>query len=861
MRVSLLWCAVLVLMAAPGCDVGGDEACGDDASCPTRTVCRSGVCVPDDGDGEGEGEDEGEPLRAAAIAAQVVDEDQALRLTLVAEGGDGTSIIWAMTAPTVPGAAVSLVGDQLSFQAPPDVSGVIETLTLTPSQGGVAGEPTTLSITIVPVNDPPSFLPVDVSIDEDVAVDFDDGVFVAAQISAGPFENGAVHFEVEVLEGAVLLDGPPVVDDAGRLRLGPAADAWGTVTLLVTPIETIDDDTVAGAPLVVTMTIRPINDPPSVTTIALFTQEDVPLQAAVADSISGGPFEPEAVTITVALPPEQRIIAAMTPLAHAAFDVQLQPDANGSVTFEVIATDEAGLQTRQTTTLVVTPRNDPPRFTSAGASIPEDGVVEGTSVITGLAPGPDNETGIVRVAIVAVTGAAVFSVPPTISPTGALIGGTLLPHANGTALLEVEATDPEGATFGALVPLVVTAVNDPAVIAAPRSMATPIGVPNTFAISISDIDGAVASVVASPQPPFATIDVTSSPPHQLTITPVDATATGRSTVTLTVTDVLGGATTQTVSVAVLPRQQSCFHYRAQNASIGDAVYPLLQPRDDTNGCRTTDPSFDVVLDGCVYGAFCDMADGDPGEDGGGWTLVMKVDGGDNGFDYDDARWTDDQVGPPASGDDPLIRAGATAALVVDNDLKLRAFLHVKVDELRVGFAPRIGGSTAFSFVKRRLAEPVEYNLLAGGLESARQLFTPTGERLLTSPGRDEWLEVNPEFSLQANCNRAGINVRGGGGLLPRVRVGILGNDVNDCSNPDSYIGVGAAGDNANVAGNRVFPFGATDRSIPLFSALLVRSNDLTDVGSFTTCGQVLAAGFVDSGALYAVNGVPTSCAP
>jgi hypothetical protein len=42
---------------------------------------------------------------------------------------------------------------------------------------------------------------------------------------------------------------------------------------------------------------------------------------------------------------------------------------------------------------------------------------------------------------------------------------------------------------------------------------------------------------------------------------------------------------------------------------------------------------------------------------------------------------------------------------------------------------------------------------------------------------------------------------------------------------------------------------------------LVRSFDLSDVGSFDSCSDVIAAGYVDADAVYLVNGVSTSCAP
>jgi hypothetical protein len=140
-------------------------------------------------------------------------------------------------------------------------------------------------------------------------------------------------------------------------------------------------------------------------------------------------------------------------------------------------------------------------------------------------------------------------------------------------------------------------------------------------------------------------------------------------VNLRILDGVGGVVNQTVSIAVLGRQPSCFHYRAQNASVGDGIYPLLQPQDAALGCAS--------VGGCAYQAFCDMQDGDVGDDGG-WTLILKIDGDDDGFDYDDPAWEDTSTGAPGTGDDNRLNRPTTAGLVVDNDTKLRSGAEVTV---------------------------------------------------------------------------------------------------------------------------------------------------------------------------------------
>jgi len=593
----------------------------------------------------------------------------------------------------------------------------------------------------------------------------------------------------------------------------------------------------------VRITIAPVNDPPTLTVAVLQTREDIALVgAAVASNVSPGPGESGAVTIDVELPAAQTLVTAVTRVSDTAFDFALAPDENGTLTFDVVATDDLGAVTRVPTTLTVAPVNDPPRFTGSPITVLEDGTVVGATIATGIAPGPPNEGGVVRFVVDKVDG-VVFDpgTPVTIGADGRLTGGQLLANANGTAKIQITALDDEDGALTRVIDVVVTAVNDLPVLIGPLGMATPLNTTKSFDLQIVDVDGDTTSVaVAGPQPAFATV---SSAGNRVTITPTGPTATGRATVTLNIIDGVGVAS-RTVSVAVLGPQPSCFHYRAQNASVGDGVYALLQPQDGANGCATAG--------GCLSTAFCDMEDGDATDDGGGWTLVMKVDGDDDGFDYLDARWEDTAIGAPGSGDNNLLTRNATADLIVDNDVKLRAFLHVKVDELRVGLAPRTADSRAFGFV---LPDVVFNTTIA----SARTLFAGA-ERDVAPPGRTDWLALDGNFRLQPNCNLGGVNIRDAASGSFKVRVGIVANNEDDCSSPDSYVGVGST-DTGNTAGNRATSNGGNDRDLPRYGALLVRSADLTDVGTFASCDAVIAAGFVDADAIYLVGGQPVNCAP
>ena len=79
-----------------------------------------------------------------------------------------------------------------------------------------------------------------------------------------------------------------------------------------------------------------------------------------------------------------------------------------------------------------------------------------------------------------------------------------------------------------------------------------------------------------------------------------------------------------------------------------------------------------------------------------------------------------------------------------------------------------------------------------------------GNRRTTSLGRDTWIKlIGSQASLQPNCSREGFNVKCDGSGRPKARIGILGNNENDCNTCDSRIGFGTGGkhDDDNTCGS------------------------------------------------------------
>jgi hypothetical protein len=178
----------------------------------------------------------------------------------------------------------------------------------------------------------------------------------------------------------------------------------------------------------------------------------------------------------------------------------------------------------------------------------------------------------------------------------------------------------------------------------------------------------------------------------------------------------------------------------------------------TSGVYTIDPDRDHST--APFQAHCDML-----TEGGGWTLAMKVDGNQTTFAYSADWWTNQALHNQQSPDFDTTEA------------KLETF-----------------NSTPFSAVLMRMQVP----LGSGDVRSLR--ISHSGDSLHAvmrsntyvpfdaPPARADWKALaGPTASLQYNCNRQGFNVEPG---YSNIRIGILGNNEDDCSSPDSYIGAG-----------------------------------------------------------------------
>jgi hypothetical protein len=186
-----------------------------------------------------------------------------------------------------------------------------------------------------------------------------------------------------------------------------------------------------------------------------------------------------------------------------------------------------------------------------------------------------------------------------------------------------------------------------------------------------------------------------------------------------------------------------------------------------SGVYTIDPG------GGSFRAYCDQA-----SDGGGWTLAMKVDGRLATFAYDAPIWENADLVAPMSPQHDHVEA------------KLQTFNALAFTEVRLELEYPIDSGEVRSIVLPLAATQMG------------ELFT-SGQSRTTTLGRDAWKNlIGTASSLQLNCNSEGTNQLYD---FSRVRIGIVGNNEDDCLSTDSRIGVGGGGtvcsDPTQSAGN------------------------------------------------------------
>lgn len=260
-----------------------------------------------------------------------------------------------------------------------------------PLEFNTSTPPRTFTITVNPVNDVPTFVPVLTQVE----VLEDSGPFTtsepyATQISPGPADEVAagqtVRFEVTVpTEGQSLFQTLPSVTDNGFLRFTPRDNAVGTT---VVSVVAIDSEGARSAPASLTITLLEVNDVPVAGNVSFNSDEDtvltVPRQSllavAVDPDLETNPNEvlrltgvsltsQNGATITILPSGDIQYDPTQAPLIQALRAGQILPD---TFTYRLIDAADA-VSNIATVTINVTGVNDAPTVRDDFVTLPLSG--------------------------------------------------------------------------------------------------------------------------------------------------------------------------------------------------------------------------------------------------------------------------------------------------------------------------------------------------------------------------------------------------------------------------------------------------------------------------------------------------------
>ncbi len=398
------------------------------------------------------------------------DVGETLTITAKTNGANGTVVITGG-------------GTGLTYQPSANFNGA-DSFTYTITDSGGLTSTATVNLNVTPVNDVPSFAK-----GANDAVFEDSGAWTvngwATGMSPGPAnEAGQVlTFLITTTNDSLFSVLPAVNTTTGNLTYTPAPNAFGTVTVGVRLHDdggTSDGGVDTSATQTFTITITGVNDAPSFVKGADQTPlEDAGAQtvAGWATSISSGPGESQTVTFTMTN--TNNSLFSVQPAINSSGDLTFTPaaDANGSATVFVMAADDGGTANGGVNTfgpqmfaITVTAVNDAPSFTKGlDQTAPEDAgaqAVDGWA--TAISPGPADEAGqSLSFEIVSNTNSGLFSIQPSVGPTGTL-SYTPAPNAFGSTTVGVRIWDTGGTANGGVdtsatqtFTITITAVNDP----------------------------------------------------------------------------------------------------------------------------------------------------------------------------------------------------------------------------------------------------------------------------------------------------------------------------------------------------------------------------------------------------------------
>ncbi|SSY69788.1 cell surface protein [Priestia megaterium] len=380
-------------------------------------------------------------------------EDSPVVGSVVGTDVDGNPLSYQLQSGPTNGIAAVNADGTFSYQPNLNFNGTDQfTVLVSDGQGGTAVS--TVTINVIPVNDPPITSNVSFTIAEDSTL--------INQVVAVDPDGNPLTFSLQTAPG----NGVAVVNADGTFSYQPNLNFNGTDQFTVL----VSDGQGGTAVSTVTVIVTPVNDAPTVPNYTFSTQEDSP----VVGSVVGTDVDGNPLSYQLQNGPTNGIAAVN---ADGTFSYQPNLNFNGTDQFTVLVSDGQGGTAVSTVTINVIPVNDPPITADLAFTINEDTPL--TNQIPAFDPDGDPLT------------FTLLNPPPS---NGSVVLGangvfTYTPNLNYTGMdtFGVLVSDDKGGTSLSTVTLTIVPVNDPPV-GGDRSVTTTINLPVTSSIPASDPD-------------------------------------------------------------------------------------------------------------------------------------------------------------------------------------------------------------------------------------------------------------------------------------------------------------------------------------------------------------------------------------
>ena len=353
------------------------------------------------------------------------DEDIALLLTLAGSDVDGQALTLNVGSPG--NGTLSGTAPNLTYTPAADYNGD-DSFTFTVSDGSLTSAPTTVSITVDPVNDAPGAVANSYSTNEDTLLTVTaSGVLGNDTDPEGPTLTAVLVTNVS--NGALAL-----APDGG-FTYTPTANFTGSDSFTYKANDgALDSNTVT-----VSLTVDPINDAPAALAQSLSVDEDTPLPI----TLSGTDVDSANLTFSNSAPSHGTLTGTAPNLTYTP-----AANYNGDDSFTFTVTDGDLTSASATITVTVAPVNDAP------VAIPQSRSVDEDQVLATTLTGTDVE---------GTTLTFTVSAQPahgSVSVQGAVATYTPLPDFHGTDSFSVTASDGVATSASATVSVVVNPLDE-----------------------------------------------------------------------------------------------------------------------------------------------------------------------------------------------------------------------------------------------------------------------------------------------------------------------------------------------------------------------------------------------------------------